>query len=93
MYRLDPANGRLRVTVTLKVTNRTPDANEPYACIEYTDGWFPIPYPATCYRVVHYYLTTTTAVVENEAVELRAVSGGKALAVTPGAGRAPSRAP
>ncbi len=88
VYRLDPANGRLRVTVTLKVTNRTPDSREPYACIEYTEGWFPIPYPSTCYNVTRYYLTTTSALVENEATSLKAVSGGKRLEVskgTPGA--------
>ena len=49
VYRLDPANGRLQVTVTLKVTNRTPDRQEPYTCIEYTNGWLPVPYPSTCY--------------------------------------------
>ena len=45
VYRLDPANGRLRVTVTLKVTNRTPDSQEPYSCIEYTRGLVPDPLP------------------------------------------------
>ena len=88
VYRLDPANGRLQVTVTIKVTNRTPDAREPYSCIEYTEGWFPIPYPSTCYNVTRYYLTTTSALVENEATSLKAVSGGKRLEVakgTPGA--------
>jgi hypothetical protein len=85
VYRLDPANGRLRVTVTLKVTNRTPDSREPYSCIEYTDGWFPIPYPSTCYNTTRYYLTTTSALVENEATAIKAVSGGKRLAVANGA--------
>ena len=84
VYRLDPANGRLQVTVTLKVTNRTPDSREPYACIEYTEGWFPIPYPSTCYNVTRYYLTTASALVENEAKSIKAVSGGKRLAVTKG---------
>ena len=85
VYRLDPANGRLRVTVTLKVTNRTPDSQEPYSCIEYTEGWFPIPYPSTCYNTTRYYLTTTSALVENEATAIKAVSGGKRLAVAKGA--------
>ena len=87
VYRLDPANGRLRVTVTLKVTNRTPDSQEPYSCIEYTEGWFPIPYPSTCYNVTRYYLTTTSALVENEATAVKAVSGGKRLAVANGDAR------
>ena len=92
VYRLDPANGRLQVTVTLKVTNRTPDAREPYSCIEYTEGWFPIPYPSTCYNVTRYYLTTTSALVENEAKAIKAVSGGKRLAVAKGAPGAAYRA-
>jgi hypothetical protein len=85
VYRLDPANGRLRVTVTLKVTNRTPDRREPYSCIEYTEGWFPIPFPSTCYTTTRFYMTTTSALVENEARAIKATSGGKALAVTAGA--------
>ena len=92
VYRLDPANGRLRVTVTIKVTNRTPDSREPYSCIEYTEGWFPIPYPSTCYNVTRYYLTTTSALVENEATAIKAVSGGKRLAVANGAPGAAYRA-
>ena len=92
VYRLDPVNGRLRVTVTLKVTNRTPDRREPYACVEYTDGWFPIPYPSTCYSTTRFYITTTSALVENEATAIKATSGGKALAVTPGAPGAAYRA-
>ena len=85
VYRLDPANGRLRVTVTLKVTNRTPDSQEPHTCIQYTDGWFPVPYPSTCYTTTRYYMTTTSALVENEATGLRALSNGKTLAVAQGA--------
>lgn len=92
VYRLDPANGRLQVTVTLKVTNRTPDSREPYSCIEYTEGWFPIPYPSTCYNVTRYYLTTTSALVENEAKAVKAVSGAKRLAVAEGAPGAAYRA-
>ena len=84
VYRLDPAKGLLRVTVTLKVTNRTPDTNEPYACVKYSDDWFPIPYLATCDRTTRYYLTTTSALVENEASSIRAVSGGKRLEVSAG---------
>ncbi|HYO42005.1 MAG TPA: hypothetical protein VES19_02295, partial [Candidatus Limnocylindrales bacterium] len=88
VYRLDPVKGRLTVTVTLKVANTTPDREEPYSCIEYTDGWFPIPYPSTCYNTVRTILTTTNALVENEATGLKAISGGKTLDVaagTPGA--------
>ena len=88
VYRLDPAKGRLAVTVTLKVTNTTPDRQEPYSCIEYTEGWFPIPYPSTCYNTVRTFITTTNALVENEATGLKAVSDGKVLEVsagTPGA--------
>jgi hypothetical protein len=84
VYRLDPAKGLLRVTVTLKVTNRTPDTNEPYTCVKYSDDWFPIPYLATCYNTTRYYVTTTSALVENEASSIRAVSGGKRLEVSAG---------
>ena len=87
LYRLDPTNGRLRVSVTLKVTNRTPDRQEPYSCVEYTDGWLPIPYPSTCYNTVRTYLTTASALVENEATRIKAVADGRTLAVdhgTPG---------
>jgi hypothetical protein len=92
VYRLDPARGRLGVTVTIKVTNTTPDREEPYACIEYTDGWLPLPYPSTCYNTVRTYLTTTNALVENEATGLKAVSGGKTLEVAPGTPGAAYRA-
>ena len=85
VYRLAPAKGRLRVTVTLKVTNRTPDRQEPYACVGYTGGWVPIPYPSTCYATTRYAITTTTALVENEATSLKAVSDGQPLEVTQGA--------
>ena len=85
VYRLDPAKGRLRVTVTLKVTNQTPDRQEPYACIEYTSGWVPLPYPSTCYSTTRYAITTTTALVENEATSLKAVSDEKPLEVAQGA--------
>ncbi len=85
VYRLDPANGRLQVTVTLKVTNRTPDRQEPYSCIEYTDGWLPLPYPSTCYTTTRYAITTTTALVENEAASVKAVSDKQPLEVAEGA--------
>ena len=85
VYRLDPAKGVLRVTVTLKVTNRTPDKSEPYSCVKYSDDWLPIPYITTCYNETRYYLTTASAVIENEAKSIKAVSGGKALEVTGGA--------
>ena len=84
VYRLDPAKGLLRVAVTLKVANRTPDTNEPYTCVKYSDDWFPIPYLATCYNTTRYYLTTTSALVENEASSIRAVSDGKRLEVSAG---------
>ena len=84
VYRLDPTKGLLRVTVTLKVTNRTPDTNEPYTCVKYSDDWFPIPYLATCYNTTRYYLTTTSALVENEASSIKAVSGRQRLEVTAG---------
>ena len=85
MYRLDPAKGRLKVTVTLKVTNRTPDLREPYTCFREGEGWFAIPYLDTCYNVTRYYITTTSALVENEARSVTATSGGKPLAVALGA--------
>ncbi len=85
VYALDPAKGLLRVTVTLKVTNSTPDTSEPYTCLKYSTDWFPIPYLATCYETTRYALTTTTALVENEADSIRAESGGKRLEVSTGA--------
>lgn len=85
VYQLDPANGRLQVTVTLKVTNETPDRQESYPCIEYSNGWLPIPYPSTCYTTTRYAMTTTTALVENEATDLGAVSDGQPLQVSEGA--------
>jgi hypothetical protein len=84
VYRLDPAKGRLIVTVTLKVTNTTPDRQEAYSCVAYTEGWFPIPYPSTCYNTVRTVLTTTSALVENDAAGLKAAAGGKPLAVAQG---------
>ncbi len=84
VYALDPAKGLLRVTVTLKVTNRTPDTSEPYTCVRYSTDWFPIPYLATCYQTTRYALTMTSALVENEATSIRAVSGGKQLEVSAG---------
>ena len=85
VYRLDPAKGVLRVTVTLKVTNRTPDTREPYSCIKYSSDWLPIPYVTTCYNETRYVLTTASAVIENEAQSVKAVSGGKPLEVSAGA--------
>ena len=84
VYRLDPAKGVLRVTVTLKVTNHTPDTNEPYTCVKYGNDWLSLPYLATCYRTTRYFLNTTSAAVENEAASVRAVSGSRQLKVTLG---------
>jgi hypothetical protein len=92
VYRLDPANGRLRVTVTIKVTNRTPDRVESYPCVKYSGGWFAVPYPATCSQTTRYYMTTTSALVENEASAIKATSGGRTLAVTRGTAGAAYRA-
>ena len=91
VYRLDPAKGVLRVTVTLKVTNRTPDTSQPYTCVKYSDDWLPIPYVDTCYNTTRYYITTASAVVENEARALRAVSRGEPLEVSAGSGAASYR--
>src|SRR5689334_17089930 len=50
VVRLDPDKGVLRVTVTVRVSNNTPDGVEQYACTKYTDGWFSVPYPGICER-------------------------------------------
>jgi hypothetical protein len=91
VYVLDPANGRLKVTVTLKVTNLIPDTRETYGCIAYTDGWLPIPYPSTCSRVTPSVITTSSALVENAASGLRATSDGGAATVAMGDPGAASR--
>lgn len=82
VVRLDPANRRLRVSITVKVANRTPDGVESYSCTKYTGGWWSIPYQSTCERAVRYYVDHTTVDVDASAVNLKATSGKKALVVT-----------
>ena len=84
VVRLDPANGRLRVSITIRVTNHTPDGVEQYSCTKYTGGFFSLPYPGSCERAVRYYVDQTSAVVDNAAEALTAVSGGHALTTVPG---------
>ncbi len=88
VYTLDPAKGVLRVTVTIKVKNTTPDTSQPYSCVKYSNDWFPVPYLDTCYETTSYYITTASAVVESEAKSIKAVSGGKPLEVSAGNGDA-----
>ena len=80
-YQLDPAKGVVRVTVTIRFTNRTPDGREPYACTGNTfDWWFGWrPTPSTCYRSVRYFFNSTRVWVENGATSIKATSDGKAL--------------
>ena len=86
-YQLDPAKGVVRVTVTIRFTNRTPDGREPYACTENTfDWWFGWrPTPSTCYRSVRYFFNSTRVWVVNGATSIKATSDGKVLKVKPGA--------
>ena len=86
-YRLDPTKGVVRVTVTMRFTNQTPDGREPYACTENTfDWWFGWrPTPSTCYRTTRYFFNSTRVWVENGASSIKASSNGKALKATTGA--------
>jgi hypothetical protein len=85
-YELDPVHGQLKVTITLKVKNQTPDTTETYACTQYIyDYWLgSIPYTSTCSRTASYYLTSTAVLVENEATGIKASSGSSKLATTAG---------
>ena len=86
-YQLDPAKGLVRVTVTLKLTNRTPDGREPYTCLQNTsDPWFGwIPTLTTCYRTTRYFYNSALVQVAKDATSIKATSAGSKLTVTPGA--------
>jgi hypothetical protein len=82
-YRADPAKGLINVSITLKVTNQTPDSYDPYVCTEYVyDPYYgPIPYTSTCTRTTRYYLTETSVVLESTASGVKATSSaGKVTA-------------
>ncbi len=86
-YQLDPAKGLVRVTVALKLTNRTPDGREPYTCLQNTsDPWFGwIPTLSTCYRTTRYFYNSAQVQVEKDAASIKATSAGSKLTVTPAA--------
>ena len=85
-YALNPDKGRLDVTVTLKVTNTKQDTISTYSCVKYRyDYWFGyVPYTTTCTTTTSWYMNETSAWVENEAMNLRATSGGSSLKVSTG---------
>ena len=80
-YRLDPAKGLVRVTVTLRFTNQTPDGHEPYACTQDTFDWLFgwRTTPSTCYRTTRYFFNSTRVWVANGATSVKATSDGKPL--------------
>ncbi|MEI7745028.1 MAG: hypothetical protein WCK58_14925, partial [Chloroflexota bacterium] len=86
VYTLEPAHDRLSVSVTIKVKNTTRDSTEAYSCVKYSYDYFwgYLPYTTTCYRTTTWYMTSTSAWVENEAVNLRAKSGGQGLSISTG---------
>ena len=84
VVRLDPANGRLRVSITIRVTNHTPDGVEQYSCTEVHGRLLLDPLPRHVRARGRYYVDHTVAVVDNAAEGLKVVSGGRELAVTPG---------
>ena len=91
-YRADPAKGLINVSITLKVTNNTPDGIEFYPCIqyEYDPYWGNLPYSTTCSRTTRYYLTQTQFLVEAGASNLKATSSAGKVKV---AGEKPTAGP
>jgi hypothetical protein len=85
-YQLDPANGRLNVTVTVKVKNSIPNTSESYSCVQYRydPSYGYLPYAGTCSRTTRYYLDSTSLWIENEATGIKASSGGTTLSAKAG---------
>lgn len=86
-YELLPDEGLIRVTIDLRVANRTPDRTERYACTttEIVAGYGPVTVQGTCSRTIRYYVNRTRLAVEDVARSLRATVDGRPATIHRGA--------
>lgn len=78
VYQVQPDKGRIRVTVTSKVTNAIPSTTSSYDCsYQYYDYYFGfITIPRTCSTTTRYYVNQTSLWVESAAKDLKVTSNG-----------------
>jgi hypothetical protein len=84
-YQVMPDKGLIRVSVTLKVTNRVPSTVSSYDCsyqyYDYWYGWMTI--PKTCSSTTRYYVNETSLWVESGARQVRVTTNGGKAKLTP----------
>lgn len=80
-YQALPDKGYVRVAVTQSITNRIPDTQSPYACMEYFyDPYFGYtPYSSTCWRTTNYFVNYAWLWVEAGATQLKVTANGEAV--------------